>query len=116
LDKLNSLVIKKKSIEEQNNIISYIVTNDQINSLIQKQKSNIEKIKSDIFNSFIFSEEFVKLGSIATISNQTDGVDSVGIYKNSSIAGTVFKANEPLKSDNIYFISPTDNDITAEFL
>jgi hypothetical protein len=83
--------------------------------LKQKQISNIEKIRSDTFNSFKFTN-FVKLSSIATISNQTDGVDSIGIYKNSSMAGHVFKVNEPLKSDNIYFISPNSNDVTAEFL
>jgi hypothetical protein len=116
LDKINSLVIEKKSIQEQNNIINFIITNEQINSLIQKQISNIEKIRSDTFNSFILNEDFIKLSSIATISNQTDGVDSIGINKNSSQAGKVFKVNEPIKSDNIYFISPINNSISFDFL
>jgi len=115
LDKINKLLIKKISIEEQNNIISYIVTNEQIQSLIEKQISNIENIRSSTFNSFKFTD-FVKISSIATISNQTDGVDSIGIYKNSSMAGKVFKVSEPVKSDNIYFITPNNNDITADFL
>ncbi len=113
LDKINNLVIEKKSIEFQNNIISFIATNEQINSLVEKQIANIEKIRSYTINSFILISDFVKLSSIATISNQTDGVDSIGIYKNSSQAGKVFKVTEPLKSDNIYFISLNDSSSTT---
>ncbi len=117
LDKINKMLIEKKSIQEQNNIIDYIVTNEQINKMVQKQNINIKNIKSSLFNSFEFKfKNFDKLSSVATISNQTDGVDSIGIYKNSTLAGQVFKVNEPLKSDNIYFIVPKYNDITNEFL
>lgn len=116
LDKINNLAIDKKSIEEQNNIISFIVTNEQIENLIKKQMLNIGKIKSNTLNSLVSPTDKVKLSSVATISNQTDGVDSVGIYKNSSQAGKVFKVSEPLKSDNIYFISPIDNDTSVDFL
>ena len=83
--------------------------------MIKKQIANIEKIRSTTFNSFKFTE-FIKISSIATISNQTDGVNSIGIYKNSSIAGKVFIVSEPATSDNIYFITPNNNDITVDFL
>lgn len=115
LEKINNLVIEKKTIEEQNNIISYININKQINNLMRKQILNIEKIRSDTFNSFGFTN-FVKLSEITLINNQTDGEDCIGIYKNSSMAGKVFKVTEPIKSDNIYFITPKDNQISISFL
>ena len=112
-EKIKKFKIYNYSIEYQNNIINLLENSEKINRLAEAQEQNILKIcKLKISN---LNFPCVKLNTIATISNVSDG-KSIGVYKNSSQAGRVFITNEPTKSDNIYFITPSDDNFTHDFL
>jgi hypothetical protein len=114
VEKIKNMRIDQYSLEYQNNIINIIKANQQIEELLLKQNENIDqliKIKMKALNS-----QTVKLGTIVSISNITDGEKTISINKNSSMAGHVFITSEPTKSDNIYFLTIRDNNYTTEFL
>ena len=110
IDKINELKINIPLLKIQENILSYIDTN---NTIIEKNKLQIQTLintKNYLITDLILYLPTKKLSEICTISDKSIEKNTIMILKNSNSAGSVdLTMNDKDESPNIYYLTNIKN-------
>ena len=107
------------SIYIQNIIISYNEVNNYLKKLNEKQIINIQNIQHKfIYNLINSNSETIELDQLCSISHNSIKQNTIMVYKNSNIAGTISRTElDNETSTNIYYINNiNDEKILEDYL